>query len=250
MIRIQNLNHAYGATPILSDVSLDIPRGGITALVGANGAGKSTLLSLIARLIPIQSGKITVDDLEVGKCPTDVLARKLSILPQSSEVAPRLTVKELVGFGRYPHHKGRPNAQDHQKVEDAIAAFDLQGFVDRPLDMLSGGQRQRAQIAMTYAQDTEYLLLDEPLNNLDIAASRGLMKLLQKLAHEHNRTIITVLHDINYACGYADHMITLVDTRLHATGTPQKIVDSALMRAVFGTDAQVHQIDGQPVVRV
>lgn len=250
MIRIENLNHSYGDTPILTDITVDIPRGGITALVGANGAGKSTLLSLIARLMPIQSGKITVDDLVVGDCPTDELARKLAILPQSSDLAPRLTVHELVGFGRYPHHKGRPRAEDRAKVDEAIAAFALDDIAHRPLDTLSGGQRQRAQIAMTYAQDTDFVLLDEPLNNLDIAASRALMQLLRTLVHDHNRTIITVLHDINYACGYADHMVTLIDARLGATGAPSQIVDGALMNSIFATDAEVHQINGQPVVLV
>jgi iron complex transport system ATP-binding protein len=250
MIQISGLSHRYGATPILSDLSLTLPRGGVTALVGANGAGKSTLLSLIARLMPIQSGRIEVDGMEVGKTPTRDLARKLAILPQAAEVAPRLTVRELVGFGRYPHHRGRATAEDHQKVEEALVAFDLQDLADRPLEALSGGQRQRAHVAMTFAQDTDYVLLDEPLNNLDIAASRSLMKRLRALAHEHGRTVVTVLHDINYACAYADHMVTLTGGQLGPMGRPAEIVSKELLAQVFGTDAEVVKTDAGVLVQV
>lgn len=250
MIQISGLSHRYGATPILSDLSLTLPRGGVTALVGANGAGKSTLLSLIARLMPIQSGRIEVDGMEVGKTPTRDLARKLAILPQAAEVAPRLTVRELVGFGRYPHHRGRATAEDHQKVEEALVAFDLLDLADRPLEALSGGQRQRAHVAMTFAQDTDYVLLDEPLNNLDIAASRSLMKRLCALAHDHGRTVVTVLHDINYACAYADHMVTLTGGQLGPMGRPAEIVSNELLSQVFGTDAEVVKSDAGVLVQV
>ncbi|GKY89132.1 iron ABC transporter ATP-binding protein [Sinisalibacter aestuarii] len=250
MIRIENVSFAHGAAPVLHDISLDIPRGGITALVGANGAGKSTLLSLIARLAPLQGGRIVVDDLEVGACRSDELARKLAILPQTADAAPRLTVRELVGFGRYPYHKGRPGRDDHAKVEAAIAAFELGALADRPLDTLSGGQRQRAQVAMTYAQDTDYVLLDEPLNNLDIAGSRALMQLLQHLAREHGRTIVVVLHDLNYASAYADHLVTMRAGRIAEAGHPTEVVTADMLRDTFGTEAGVHHVNGAPVVLV
>lgn len=197
MIRIEAVSHQIDGTQILSDVSLEIPKGGVSALVGPNGAGKSTLLSLIARLQKLQTGQIHVEDLNVAHCPSNALARRLSILPQSDDIASRLTVQELIGFGRYPYHKGRPQLEDLDKVEEALAAFQLTGLRTRQLDTLSGGQRQRALIAMTYAQDTDYLLLDEPLNNLDIAASRVLMQQLRILAAEKGRTIVIVLHDLN-----------------------------------------------------
>lgn len=250
MISITDLSHNYDGTPVLRDITLQIPRGGVTALVGANGAGKSTLLGLISRLISLQSGRITVDELEIGTCANDVLARRLAILPQASEVAPRLTVRELIAFGRYPHHKGRATPEDRSKVEAAIATFDLGELAGRPLDTLSGGQRQRAHVAMTFAQDTEFVLLDEPLNNLDIAASRALMKLLRRVAHDHGRTVVTVLHDINYACAYADHMITLTDGNLGPSGAPSSIVSEAFLAEVFGTDARVVELDGRPVIGV
>lgn len=250
MIAIKNLSHSYGTAPILTDITVDIPRGGVTALVGANGAGKSTLLSLIARLIPIQSGSITVDDLTVGECASDVLARKLSILPQTSEIATQLTVQELVSFGRYPHHKGQPRAQDTEIVAKSIADFDLTDLAHRALDTLSGGQRQRAQIAMAYAQDTDLLLLDEPLNNLDIAASRSLMQLLRRMAKDHDRTIVTVLHDINYASAYSDHMITMRAGRIHSFGAPADIVTPGMLQQVFDTNAEVQMLNGRPIVCV
>lgn len=231
---------------ILSDINLELAKGGITALIGPNGAGKSTLLSLIARLIPLQSGAITVDDLTIGSCASDVLARKLAILPQTAEIAPRLTVRDLVGFGRYPYHKGRAGPEDAKIVEQALARFGLNDLASRQLDRLSGGQRQRAQVAMIYAQNTDYVLLDEPLNNLDIAASRNLMALLQELG----RTVVIVLHDINYASSYADQIVAMKDGRIQAVGTPAEVINAGLLADVFETQAPVHQIDGRPLIQV
>lgn len=250
MISIRGVTHRYGDKTILADVELDIAAGGVTALVGANGAGKSTLLNLVARLMPVQQGRITVDGLDVGTVPGRVLARKLAILPQTQEVAPRLTVTELVGFGRYPHHQGRPGPADRAMIDRAIETLGLAAIADRPLDSLSGGQRQRAFVAMTFAQDTEYVLLDEPLNNLDIAASRSLMKTLRSLAEEHGRTVVIVLHDINYASAYADQMVTMVGGRLGRCGAPRAILTDSLLLDVFGTDAKVVEDAGQIMVKV
>ncbi|THH36687.1 ATP-binding cassette domain-containing protein [Aliishimia ponticola] len=250
MITITDLSYDRDETPVLRGVDLTLNAGGVKALIGPNGAGKSTLLSLIARLIPMQSGRIMVDDLEIGACANDVLARRLAILPQASEAAPLLTVRELVGFGRYPYHKGRPTAADREKVEDALATFELQALAERRLDSLSGGQRQRAQVAMIFAQDTDYILLDEPLNNLDIAASRGLMRTLQDLAQHHARTIVIVLHDINYAAAYANEIVAMKDGGIVAQGAPQDVVTEAMLREVYGTAAAVHRIDGRVLVGV
>lgn len=248
MITASNITHQHNGKPVLKDVSVQIPSGGITALVGPNGAGKSTLLSLIARLQPLQSGQVLVNGLDVQTTPARNMARTLAILPQTTEVTPRLTVAELVGFGRYPHHRGRPGSQDVAKVDEAIETFDLTDFRDRPLDSLSGGQRQRAFVAMVFAQDTEYVLLDEPLNNLDIAASRSLMQTLQGLTRDHGRTVVIVLHDINYACAYADTMITLTDGRLGPCGTPGDIVSDTMMQQVFRTDARILRVGDRVLV--
>ncbi|WP_394197730.1 iron ABC transporter ATP-binding protein [Litoreibacter albidus] len=246
MIKVSHVTHRIGGATILSDVSVELAAGGVTALIGPNGAGKSTLLSLIARLIPLQSGSITVDDLTIGACPSDVLARKLAILPQTADAAPRLTVRDLVSFGRYPYHKGRGTEEDAQIVAQTLHRFGLNDLAGRQLDTLSGGQRQRAQVAMIHAQSTDYVLLDEPLNNLDIAASRSLMRMLRALG----RTVVIVLHDINYASSYADQIVAMKDGRIHAVGTPADVVTEDLLADVFGTRATVHQIDGRPLVQV
>lgn len=250
MIRVEDLSFSHDRTRVLDHISLTIPKQGITALVGANGAGKSTLLSLIARLTPLQSGTIHVGDLDVANCPTDQLARHLSILPQSADIAPRLTVRELAGFGRYPYHKGRPGPEDHARIETALEVFDMMPIADRVIDTLSGGQRQRAHVAMTYAQDTEYMLLDEPLNNLDIAASRSLMKTLRHLAETEGRTIVIVLHDLNFACAYADHVVALSGGKIVAEGPPAQIVTDEFLSSVFATDAKVHHVNETPFIVV
>lgn len=250
MIAIRDLNHDRDGKPTLREIDLTLQSGGVTALIGPNGAGKSTLLSLIARLIPLQQGQIMVDDLQIGVCANDVLARRLAILPQTSDAAPLLTVRELVGFGRYPYHKGRPTAEDDEKVEAALATFDLLPLAERRLDTLSGGQRQRAQVAMTFAQETDYILLDEPLNNLDIAASRSLMRTLKDLARNHGRTIVIVLHDINYAAAYADQIVAMKDGRITHQGTAVEVVTEAMLLEVYGTTASVHHICDKVVVAV
>lgn len=250
MIKIADLSYSIAGTAILSQINLDLPKGCVTALIGPNGAGKSTLLSLIARLMPLQEGQIRVDDLTIGACANDMLARKLAILPQASDAAPLLTVRELVGFGRYPNHKGRPTAEDEIKVTEALETFELTPLAERRLDTLSGGQRQRAQVAMTFAQETDYILLDEPLNNLDIAASRSLMGVLRGLAQNHGRTIVIVLHDINYAAAYADHIVAMKAGKIAAMGAPDVIVTEDLVKSVFGTNSKVHRVGGKVMVEV
>ena len=248
MIVVANLSYSVANAQILTDVSVTLPKGGITALIGPNGAGKSSLFSHIARLLPMQSGRITVDGMDVAPANRQELARKLAILPQQVHFATRLTVKELVQFGRYPHCQGRLRAKDHEMVEASLSAFGLTALADRFLDTLSGGQRHKAHVAMTYAQDTDYLLLDEPLNNLDIAASRALMALLRRLADEEGKTIVIVLHDINFAAQYADHLVVLKDGLIERAGTPVEMVTEALLADVFGTDAQVAVVGDTPFV--
>lgn len=248
MIEIEALSYRIGATAILRQIDLTLPERGIVALVGPNGAGKSSLLAHLARLRPIQSGRIRIDGLELGRCDDMELARKLAILPQEPPAAARLSVRDLVRFGRYPHCRGRLRPEDEARVDRALAAFDLVPLAARFLDTLSGGQRQKAQIAMTYAQDTRYLLLDEPLNNLDIAAARGLMQLLRRLADREGKAIVIVLHDINAATRYADRLVVMKAGQVVAEGAPGDLVDAALMRRVFDTDAPVLRVDGRPVV--
>ena len=188
--------------------------------------------------------------MQIGQVSDRELARHLAIMAQSTHVSARLRVEELVGFGRYPWHRGRPGPEDHAIVESAIARFGLGAMRHRFLDEISGGQRQRAFVAMAFAQDTDYLLLDEPLNNLDIAGARSLMRLLRQMADEDGKTIVIVLHDINYAARFADRIIALHEGRVAAMGAPQEIVTQDLLTDVFGTDAEISHQDGRPVVLV
>ncbi|WP_424985222.1 ABC transporter ATP-binding protein [Microbulbifer sp. S227A] len=250
MISIRGVAHSIRGKTILEDINLDLPRGGVTALIGPNGAGKSTLLSLVARLQNLGTGTIMVDDLQIGACPDAALARVLAIMPQSAQVSARLRVGEAVMMGRYPWHRGRPGKRDGEIVTETLRLFSLTPLADRFLDEISGGQRQRALVAMAYAQETDYLLLDEPLNNLDIAASRHLMGLLRQMADGGRKSIVIVLHDINYAAAFADRVVVMRNGRIVADGPPGVVITPGLLGDVFKTDAQVHVIDDRPVVLV
>lgn len=247
MIEVKGASRRYGETLVVNDVSLSLPPGGVVAIIGPNGAGKSTLLSMISRLLPLSAGSVTVDGMDVSSEPGDELARRLAILRQDNHVVSRLTVRDLVAFGRYPHSKGRPTEADRAHVEEAIAWLGLQALGDRFLDELSGGQRQRAFVAMVLCQDTDYVLLDEPLNNLDMPHAVSMMKQLRRAADELGRTIVIVLHDINFASCYADHIVVMKAGRVVHQGTPQQIVRTELLREVYELDVHVHEIDGQRI---
>ncbi|MBW6422570.1 ATP-binding cassette domain-containing protein [Rhizobium sp. XQZ8] len=248
MIRIENVSLKHGAASILYDISLDIPKGGITALIGPNGAGKSSLLSLIARLQPLQSGKISIDGFPVDKTPNRDLAKIIAILRQDSIVTSRLRVRELVGFGRFPHGRGRLTSEDHAVIGQSLQQFDLTDLADRFLETLSGGQRQRALVAMAFAQGTDYLLLDEPLNNLDMYFSRELMRSLRAIADDAGKTVVIVLHDINQAAAHADRIVAMKAGRIIADGTPAELLTSETLQRIFSFDMPVITIDGTPVV--
>ncbi|HEZ2151937.1 TPA: ABC transporter ATP-binding protein [Neisseria meningitidis] len=236
MITIRNVSYRIGTRPILDNVSLDIPEGGITALIGPNGAGKSTLLSFMARLQPLAHGNISY----AGKdTPTAELACTLSILTQENSIMSRITVRDLLMFGRYPYHQGRPTAECRRIVNGAIEEFHLQDFADRYLTELSGGQRQRAMIAMVFCQRTDYVLLDEPLNNLDMYHARSLMQILRQLTDEHKRTTVVVLHDINQAAAYADHVVAMKNGQVAMQGKPDDIFTAANIKTLFDMDVSV-----------
>lgn len=247
MIRVEALSHHIGKAPILTDIDLTLPRGQITALIGPNGAGKSTLLSLIARLMPRQSGRITVDGLDVATTPTRELAQLMAILPQNTHVASRLRVAELVAFGRWPHHQGRPGPEDRALVEQAIETFALTALRDRFLDELSGGQRQRAHLAMAFAQGTDWLLLDEPLAALDMAHARSLMERLAAL-RDQGRSVVMVVHEINFAAAWADHVVALKAGRVAATGTPAEVFNPETLSGIYDMPLRVERFEGRPMV--
>lgn len=246
MIEVRGVTKRYGAATVLNDVSLTIPRGGVTALVGANGAGKSTLLSIIGRLLAPDGGRITIDGLDVATAPGSELARRLSILRQENTVAVRLTVRELIEFGRFPYSGGRLTPEDREHVERAIDYLEVRPFEHRPLDQLSGGQRQRVFIAMVLCQDTDYVLLDEPLNNLDMRHAVQTMNLVRRLAIELGKTIVVVLHDINFAAHHADRIVAMKDGCILADGAPDEIVTTDHIRAIFDLEVEVHRVDAGP----
>ncbi|HEZ4380741.1 TPA: ABC transporter ATP-binding protein [Neisseria meningitidis] len=239
MITIRNVSYRIGTRPILDNVSLDIPEGGITALIGPNGAGKSTLLSFMARLQPLAHGNISYAGKDTKTTPTAELARTLSILTQENSIMSRITVRDLLMFGRYPYHQGRPTAECRRIVNGAIEEFHLQDFADRYLTELSGGQRQRAMIAMVFCQRTDYVLLDEPLNNLDMYHARSLMQILRRLTDEHKRTTVVVLHDINQAAAYADHVVAMKNGQVAMQGKPDDIFTAANIKTLFDMDVSV-----------
>jgi iron complex transport system ATP-binding protein len=247
MIVANGVSKAYGPSIVVDEVTVTLPSGGVTSIIGPNGAGKSTLLSLISRLLQPDRGSVTVGGLNVAATPSDVLARRLSILRQDNHMTARLTVWDLVGFGRYPHSKGRPTQEDKAHIERAIDYLQLGDLVDRYLDELSGGQRQRAFVAMVLCQDTEYLLLDEPLNNLDMRHAQAMMGMLRRAAGDLGKTVVLVLHDINFASWYSDHIVAMRDGRLCRSGAVPEIIRTDVLREIYGIDIPVHVIDGHRV---
>jgi iron complex transport system ATP-binding protein len=247
VIRLSGVSKSYGAARVVDQVSADIPSGGVTSIIGPNGAGKSTLLSLVSRLQPLDAGTVSVGGLDVAATPGRRLAKTMAILRQDNHLAMRLPVRDLVAFGRFPHSGGRPTVQDRDHIERALAALDLLPLADRFVDELSGGQRQRAFIAMVLAQDTEYLLLDEPLNNLDMKHSVEMMRLLRRLADELGKTVVLVIHDINFASCYSDAILAMRGGRLLHQGTPEEIMQPAVLREVYDLDMRIEEIDGNRI---
>ncbi|NOL50037.1 ABC transporter ATP-binding protein [Pelistega europaea] len=248
MIKVEHLSYHVGQQAILTDINTSIPRGGITALVGPNGAGKSTLFSHIARLLPIQQGRILVDGLDVGHTSNAIMSQKIAILRQENIVTSRISVQSMLMFGRYPYHKGRPKAEDREIVEDTLEKFHLTNLRHRYVTELSGGQRQRVMVAMVFCQSTDYLLLDEPLNNLDMYHSRQLMKLLYRIAHDYQRTIVVVLHDVNYASAYANHIVGMKNGKVVLEGSPQQILTEDNLVELFDVRAPVVDVEGRKMV--
>lgn len=247
MIQVTNVSKVYGGKKVVDNVSVAIPKGQITSFIGPNGAGKSTLLSMISRLTGKDSGQITVDGKEVSQWKSGDLAKKVSILKQSNHISLRLTVRELVSFGRFPYSQGRLNAEDEKYVDEAISYMELGDMQHKYLHQLSGGQTQRAYIAMVIAQNTEYILLDEPLNNLDMKHSVQIMKILRKLVADLNKTIVIVIHDINFASFYSDYIVALKDGAIESEGKTENIIQSNVLRGIYDMDIEIEEINDNRV---
>jgi iron complex transport system ATP-binding protein len=240
-VETRNLSLAYDSQVIIEKLSTTITTGEITALVGPNGCGKSTLLRGLARLLKPQTGEVLLDGKAIHSLPTKELAKQLGILPQGPTAPEGLTVYELVAQGRYPHQGffQQWTLEDERVTQEAIAITNMIEFADRPLDTLSGGQRQRAWIAMTLAQKTPILLLDEPTTYLDIGYQLEVMELIEQLNQERAMTILLVLHDLNQAARYSQRMIVLNQGVVVADGPPQAVLTQQLLASVFKVRANI-----------
>ncbi|MCP3761076.1 ABC transporter ATP-binding protein [Domibacillus sp. A3M-37] len=247
MVEVQSISKSYGLKAVVDDVSVNIQKGKITSFIGPNGAGKSTLLSIISRLMSADTGEVLIDGQKVNETKNRDLAKKIAILKQSNHLSLRLSVRDLVSFGRFPYSQGKLTKEDHVYIDEAIRYMELEDMQDRYLDQLSGGQKQRAFIAMTIAQDTEYILLDEPLNNLDMKHSVQIMKVLRRLADDLGKTILIVIHDINFASVYSDYIVALKDGKIEAQGTVNEIITSLTLKQVYGMDMSIQEINNQKI---
>ncbi|PSB06788.1 cobalamin/Fe(3+)-siderophore ABC transporter ATP-binding protein [filamentous cyanobacterium CCP1] len=241
MLTTRRLTLAYDQSLIIEDLNLAIPAGKITVLVGPNGCGKSTLLRGLARLLKPKHGVVYLDRDSIASLSTREVAKQLGILPQSPIAPEGLTVRELVAQGRYPHQGWiqQWSQDDERFTQEALAVTGMTELADRSLDSLSGGQRQRAWIAMTLAQNTEILLLDEPTTFLDLAHQIEVLDLLCELNQTMGRTIVMVLHDLNQACRYADYLVALHQGQIFTNGTPKDVMTEAMVRSVFGLESRV-----------
>lgn len=243
MIQVKEISKNFGKKRVVDKVSVDIKRGKITSFIGPNGAGKSTLLSMVSRLLDADTGEVLLDSTDVKKVKSNDFAKRVSILKQSNFMNVRLSIRELVSFGRFPYSHGHLNEEDNKKVDEAIRYMNLEDIQHDYLDELSGGQRQRAFIAMVIAQDTEYILLDEPLNNLDMKHSVQIMKILRKLVDELEKTVVIVLHDINFASVYSDYIVALKDGKVIKDGPTNDIINSESLKEIYDMDIPIQEMN-------
>ncbi|EAR51273.1 hypothetical protein OG2516_17630 [Oceanicola granulosus HTCC2516] len=250
-LQLRDASVGYGGAPIVRNVSLDVPDGALTVLVGPNGSGKSTLMKAMARVLRLDAGNILLDGRPIGQLPTRQVARRLALLPQGPVAPEGLRVRELVAQGRFPHQSllRQWSRRDADAVEAAMEAADVAQFAERPVSDLSGGQRQRCWIAMVLAQETGLLLLDEPATFLDLKVQVDLMQLLRRIAKQEGRTVVVVLHELNVAAAFADHLVMMQDGRIRAEGCVDAVFNAANLAKVFGLDATVVRdpVSGRPV---
>lgn len=244
---VKGLRKNYNGKTVVDDVSFEMPKGSVISLIGPNGAGKSTVMGMISRLVAQDSGSVDFEGKALSDWKSRDLAKRLAILTQSNHVQMKLTVRELVAFGRFPYSGNRLTQEDEAFVDKAIAYMELEEFQDRFIDELSGGQRQRAYIAMVIAQDTEYVLLDEPTNNLDIYHSTNMMKIVRRLCDELGKTVILVLHEINYAAFYSDYICAFADGKIAKFGTVEEVMTKENLSRIYGVDFEIMEVEGKPL---
>ena len=246
-IEIRNITKSYGSKKVVDNVSVTIPTGKITSFIGPNGAGKSTVLSIMSRLLNADSGEIYLNGELLNRKKSSDIAKQLAILKQTNNINLRLTIEDLVAFGRVPYSKGNLTQTDRTFIDNAIAYMNLDDIRHQYIDNLSGGQRQRAYIAMTLAQDTDYILLDEPLNNLDMKHSVQIMQVLRKLATELNKTVVIVIHDINFASCYSDYIVAMKNGKLVHQGEVNHIMQSPVLQDIYDMAIPIQDIDDHKI---
>lgn len=247
MMKMEQIGKSYGDKAILKEVNLDIAPGQLTAFIGPNGAGKSTLLSIMSRLLVKDDGILMIKGQEIEAWHSADLAKELTLLKQQIHFQVKFTVEELVAFGRFPYSQGRLTAEDYHKINEAIDYMELQEFRGRLINTLSGGQLQRVYIAMVLAQDTDIILLDEPLNNLDIKQGISMMKILRRLVSELGKTVVIVVHDINIASQFVDQMVGFKQGEIFCRGTPTDVMTKEILDDLYDMDVIVDDIHGKRI---
>lgn len=245
MIEIKGITKKYDQLVVLDTVNLKIKDKSVTALIGPNGAGKSTLLGVISKLLKEDSGSVLIDGESHVKIKPIDFAKKVGLLKQTNQINVNITIRELVSFGRWPHSKGNLLKTDIKKIDEAIKFMKLGDIEHKSINQLSGGQKQRAYIAMIVAQDTKYILLDEPLNNLDMKYAVDMMLILQNLVQKLGKTVVIVLHDINIAATFADYIVAMKDGRIVKEGTPNEIMDKETLDYVYDHEFCIAGVNGR-----
>lgn len=246
-MRVRGLMKQYGQKKVVDEVSFEIPKGKVISFIGPNGAGKSTVMNMISRLVARDAGEVEFGGMDIGGWKSRELSKCLAILTQSNNINMKLTVRELVAFGRFPYSRSHLTEEDNRMIDEAVAYMELQEFEGRFIDELSGGQRQRAYIAMVIAQDTEYVLLDEPTNNLDIYHATNMMKMVRRLCDELGKTVILVLHDINYASFYSDYICAFENGKVAKFGTVKEVMTKEVLSKLYRVDFDIREVDGKPL---
>ncbi len=244
---VKDLIKKYDGKTVVDSVSFQLPEKSVISMIGPNGAGKSTVLNILSRLIARDSGVVDFQGTDITKWKSRELSKRLAILTQQNNIQMKLTVRELVAFGRFPYSRSRITPEDDAVIDRAISYMELDDFRDRFIDELSGGQRQRAYIAMVIAQDTEYILLDEPTNNLDIYHATNMMKIVRRLCDELGKTVILVLHEINYAAFYSDYICAFAEGRIVKFGTVKEVMTRENLSRIYGVDFEIMEVSGKPL---
>ncbi|MFB9214311.1 iron chelate ABC transporter ATP-binding protein VctC [Vibrio sinaloensis] len=245
MISLKGLKKAFGQSIVVDQANAEFEKGKVTSIIGPNGAGKSTLLSMASRLVSKDAGEVYIDCKELSEWDNKELAKRLAVLRQANSITMRFTVREMVSFGRFPYSQGKLTSDDKRVIDQAIEYLDLVSIENKYLDELSGGQRQLAFIAMVMAQDTDYVFLDEPLNNLDIKHSLQIMRNIGRLAHEMDKAVVVVIHDINFAACYSDFIIALKRGRVVAQGKVSEVIQADILESIYETPFNIVEVDGK-----